>query len=116
MLKCHVKMKEYCVETNSFQSCTLKTQSTAGFHFNTLSLNQRDRPHTISGLQAEMKKLHTLRSPWQMIKNHWCRKSVYVCTSVNAHLFCSHRLKHLLQQDPHLLDVVHQHAGLEEHR
>lgn len=32
----------------------------------------------------------------------------------SAYLFCSHGLKHLLQQDPHLLDVVHQHARLRE--
>lgn len=39
---------------------------------------------------------------------------VCVHTPVNAHLFCSHGLKHLLQKDSHLLDVVHQHARLEE--
>lgn len=36
-----------------------------------------------------------------------------MCETVNADLFRPHRLKHLLQQDPHLLDVVHQHTGLE---
>lgn len=31
-----------------------------------------------------------------------------------THLFGPHRFKHLLQQHPHLLDVVHQHARLEK--
>lgn len=33
-----------------------------------------------------------------------------------SHLFGSHWFKHLLQQDPHLLDVVHQHTRLENEK
>ena len=37
-----------------------------------------------------------------------------VFSKPSTHLFGSHGLEHLLQQDPHLLDVVHQHARLQE--
>ncbi len=44
------------MKAGSFQSCTLKTQNTASFHFNILILNQRERPRQFNlWLQVEMK-------------------------------------------------------------
>lgn len=66
--------------------------------------------------EMKRKKLHPVMSHWPTSPaRRWLRplRSCH-CACCSTHLLCSHGLKHLLKQDPHLLDVVHQHAGLWE--
>lgn len=108
-----------CLKTVGTKGFFLKDMLWKNLHTHTKKPH-RERPHRWNQWQQVEKKNFRLSSLSGRWLNQWLRTSgrcVCVCAYIiNTHLFCSHGFKHLLQQDPHLLNVVHQHTRLHKRK